>query len=240
MGGGSQKEGKMDKPAPLPRPQSADFEFYSKCFFQNAVDNYSLYRHCMPRRFDLSNLSGIFDSWFGEFDDVKAIPQLADVPYPTTTAPYTMYYHHDQHTYKSYAYISHYTANNVKNTTLNIKLANDGFIYPKDSELTIFRSTQPRHHSNVYKKLDKVHLAKFTSLINFSKAYLGSESLRVQLFYSFDEDRMDFKAFDSSNTHLGVVITFERGPCYDGQFDPDEDYWLQCEDEVVGTTVDDA
>jgi len=202
---------------------------------------YSLYHHCMPRRFDLSNLSGIFDSWFGEsFYDVKAIPQLAAVPYPTTAAPYTVYYHHDKHTYKSDAYISHYTANNVKNTTLNIKLANDGFIYPKNSELTIFRSTQPRHHSNVYIKLDKVHLAKFTSLINFSKAYLGSRSLRVQLFYSFDEGRMDFKAFDSSNTHLGVVITFERGPCYDGQFDPDEDYWLQCEDEVVGTTVDDA
>ena len=33
MGDGSQKEGKMDKPAPFPRPQSADFEFYSKWSF---------------------------------------------------------------------------------------------------------------------------------------------------------------------------------------------------------------
>jgi hypothetical protein len=132
----------------------------------------------MPRRFDLSNLSGIFDSWFGEsFYDVKAIPQLAAVPYPTTAAPYTVYYHHDKHTYKSDAYISHYTANNVKNTTLNIKLANDGFIYPKNSELTIFRSTQPRHHSNVYKKLDKVHLAKFTRVSSTSARHIWAPCL---------------------------------------------------------------
>ena len=53
MGDGSQKEGKMDKPAPFPRPQSADFEFYSKWSFpffekfrdysKNPVENPGLY-----------------------------------------------------------------------------------------------------------------------------------------------------------------------------------------------------
>lgn len=198
------------------------------------VPNYCDLASIMSEQFRLSNLNDIFNSWKSSLDALGGLAFLSELmscPGIKSAIPYR----HDFHDYRADCYIEKYGGN----TLFCLKLANNGFLYPPVSELSLFNShVSMEHPRNVFEKLDVSHKSDFQSLIQFAKAYLKCKQVKLQLFYCFDGDRMDFKAFNSNDRTQGVVITFERLMPIDGQCD--DDYWLSDGDDEEVTETDAA
>jgi hypothetical protein len=215
---------------------SASLTMYRDMFVNQPHDvvlDYSDLISMMPERFQLSNFNDIFNSWKSSLDEkggLAFLPELSSQSGIKTA----IHYRHDFHDYKADCYIEKYDGN----TLFCLKLANNGFLYPPVNQLTLYNShISAQRHRNVFHKLDFVHKGDFVSLIAFAKAYLKCKKVRFQLFYCFEGDRMDFKAFNVNDGNQGVVITFERLVPLDGQFD--NDYWLIDGDDEDVTETDD-
>lgn len=106
---------------------------------------------------------------------------------------------------------------------LVIKLSNDGFLYPLTEEFKIFKNGIKRHgYTSTWALLDRSEITKhFLPLCNFAKKILETKRLVYKVFYSFEEDKIDFKAYDNER-NLVVEITFEPGYPNDDEFD---DLW---------------
>jgi hypothetical protein len=166
-------------------------------------------------RFLLNNLDEIFNSW-------KSALDAGNYQLPSTVMQGSLYlpYLHDHHTYLSTMYLMSLLTGQ---TNLEIKLANNGFIYPHDGELQVDRRGVSRHHGNGWCVLNKSNLIHFKKMFNFCKQYLGDDgSLCCRLYYNFNCDRFDFKCHQKSS-NKGVVITFEPG--YPMDDDLDTDHW---------------
>lgn len=172
-------------------------------------------RATLSERFDLRNLDKIFSSWKQEWNKcARALPSQPN-------DRLTVYYTHDHHTYRSDMYVSNYIDNEVENSMLCIKLANNGFLYPPEKELKIFKEDVHRY-GGLWAILDKDHASDFSEIITFCKNYFGRETLKVQMFYSFKADRCEVKAFYDNKV---LLVSFEPGyPC---NADFDEDYWAE-------------
>jgi hypothetical protein len=181
---------------------------------------YGELKAAMPDRFRLDMLDSIFESWLKSSSSAAvALPTKVGIP--------LMYeYIHDHHSYTATAYLSQWSSPkhpSRTNTELVIKLANDSFLYPRPSELSVLPNEDnvSRHHSMYWCALStETHVQNFQKLLGFCKSYLESDTVKLRIYFNFVEDRLDFKAFHGDR---GVVITFEPGyPCDD---DFDTDHW---------------
>jgi hypothetical protein len=132
---------------------------------------------------------------------------------------------------------------------LNIKLANDGFLYKHESSFSttatgitnsLFLSLlafncfyysiifiiiigQTTHKFSDWALLDKKYEYAFAPLLKFARAWLGLERVKYQIRYNFVHRRIDFKAYDDANKRQ-LTITFEPG--HPESMDT-EDYWVE-------------
>jgi hypothetical protein len=109
----------------------------------------------------------------------------------------------------------------------NIKLSNDGFLYPPNSELTIFRGPLKRHDSSHWYQLDKKERNKFSCAESFARKVLpGGKHVISQFYYNRTDQRMDIK-FLERDSGTAVIFTFEPGYPEDDDF---EDHWFELEE----------
>lgn len=176
----------------------------------------------MPERFSLSLLDKIFVSWhaaLSNYNGMDYLPALSDdsTLRDSTGMTHALNYAHDNRTHRSDTYIERCNGDRL----LCVVLANDEFLYPPTDTLKVLAregdgdgdgesAPVPRRHRNVFVKLQRDHLKDFAHMIDFAKTYLSATTVKVQLFYSFEADRVVFKAFDGLDPTRGVVITFAR------------------------------
>jgi hypothetical protein len=212
---------------PLPKPTrstAVDEEEHSPMFnyyrqhFKNIGGQltYEQLRTMLPERFDLAVLDVVFQSWHAVTNGKLGALTLND-----PTARFEIVFEHDHHLYRSDSYISHCINKQDTERKLNIKLPNNGFIYP---HFSVFKSAAPRHRSTTFVKLDRSHLNQFPHLIAFAKLYLNASEVHCQLFYDYENYKFDFKAFSNKNRNDGICFCFHQFDPVDDEFD--EDYWL--------------
>lgn len=105
--------------------------------------------------------------------------------------------------------------------TFNLRLSNDGFLYPPSGELQKMKSTTVEHHNSArWYLLHRDELSKLPRVVELAKNVLGtSETPKCSLFYNEAIQRMDLKfKFEDK----GVCIQFEPG--YPETYF-DEDLW---------------
>jgi hypothetical protein len=184
---------------------------------------YDMMKAEMPQRFDLKMLDQVFVSWFSTWKNgVSDLPPLSMGP----TAKIGRHYRHDNLMYPADYYISLWNDGEKDNIELCIKLTNNGFIYSRPTApegIQVYQNKDNRHRSTTFVKLDTMHSNSFTEMKKFARSYLKVEKISVKLFYDFEKDRFDFKAYDQETRSQGVVITFGNYPPIDDEFD---DYWL--------------
>jgi hypothetical protein len=210
-----------------PTSSGADDEAHSPMFhccrqhFRNIGGQltYEQLRTVLPERFDLAVLNSVFQSWHAVTNGKLGSLSLDD-PY----ARFEIVFEHDHHSYRSDSGISHCLSKQGTERKLNIKLPNNGFIYPHSSELSVFESAPLRHRSSTSVKLDQSHLGQFPHLIQFAKSYLKVSEIHCQLFYDCEGDKFEFKAFSDRNRNDAVCFSFRHFDTVDDEFD--EDYWL--------------
>jgi hypothetical protein len=160
-------------------------------------------------RFDINILDQIFQSWRNSFrmEDLQSLSAVI--------------YEHDHHKYRSDMYVDNYTDNGRKYQNFCIKLANNGFLYPRESDFKVKATGLPRHHSTTWALLETEYVRHFPAITVFCKEYFASDDIKFKMYYNFLEDRFDFKAFAATDFSRGLVITFEPFPACDEDFDPD-------------------
>jgi hypothetical protein len=174
----------------------------------------------LPEGLDLAVLDSVFVSWHAVTGSRLGLLTLDKLD-----ARYEVVFEHDHHLYRSGTYISHCINKQVLERKLNIKLPNNGFIYPDTTELSVFTSALTRLRSSTFIKLDRSHLSQFPHLIDFAKSYLKVPQVHCQLYYDYHNDKFDFKAFSSEdNRNDGVCFSFHHFPTVDDEFD--DEYWL--------------
>jgi hypothetical protein len=110
----------------------------------------------------------------------------------------------------------------------NIKLANDGFIYPSSSTLetnSSYNDVRPYHGSTGWSQLsDQTLQNHFKSLVAFAKIFLETDKVGGQVLYDETEERIDFrfKVQDGVVDKVRLVITFEPGHPLHWH---DDDHW---------------
>ena len=181
--------------------------------------SYKELKRIIPERFLLSNLNLIFRSWRDSW-------RQSPISFPECNEGKVLV----AYDYDHFKYISTVFSNRLKgfpfaDKEYHIKLANNGFMYPKEDDLRVFRSGITRHQSSGWVQLDRSYLeTDFAEIAEFGASFLGADihdsGVKCQLFFNFYEDKFDFRmTFDRKL----LVVTFEPGyPC-----DPDlnEDFW---------------
>lgn len=175
----------------------------------------------VPERFKLSNLNNVFLSWFSAVNENGGIQKLNSFLASNADIK-SVYYEHDHHHYRGGVYFESFFSGE---TNLCIQLSNCDFLYPPVDQLAVFEADVLLHHRK-YVALDAVHAKDFHDLVLFAQSYLKA-TVKFQLFYNFEDNRMQFKAVDVDDSKRGVRITFEPIDDCDHEFD---DYWLDVSD----------
>jgi hypothetical protein len=90
---------------------------------------------------------------------------------------------------------------------LTVRLANNGFLYPREYELPVHKGNIKHRQSKEWCILDKEIVQKLPAVFRFGESYFTPTTFT--LFYSYALDRVDVEMKDASLN--GVQICFERG-----------------------------
>lgn len=165
-----------------------------------------------------ANLSGCLSLYQSDFQAAfSSLTTTATCP-TQNTAPY--FYDFDELNYRATLELSAFKTPEggpVLKFALNLRLSNDGFLYPPSNQLTLkVAKTVPNHNCDGWHLLDESELAKFPRAIMFAQTILGtSDRPPCFLYYHEDEQRMDLKFRDVTSTRY-VFVQFEPGyPVHD-------------------------
>ncbi len=203
---------------------SPGFLFYRSAFLGHPVLKYDDLRVAVPDRFDLGMLDAVFHSWHCS---VKT-EDLVEVSIDKKNAFLEVHFEHDHHFYRSDTKVTHFISpgKTERKRMLSIKLPNNGFIYPHPNELKIWQSAQPRHPTNgTFVSLDISHLNHFPTMISFAKSYLSVSRVFCKMFFDFENNIFDFKAFDAPGGNDCVLFSFHFLDTIDHEYETD--YWLE-------------
>jgi len=195
--------------------KSPEYEFYRSLFpgagaFVRPLGGlqYDQAKALFADRFKLTHLTEILNSW------QNSAPQLTTDNFDNYYGKEVVYfYHYDKLLYRSTLWGTTWQEPKGKRLirSLNIKLSNDGFLYPHTNELKVFRSDIRRHDGDSHwTLLDREQaITTFSHHIAFAKSYFKTTKvLDVKVFYNFFMDRIDFKAWFGEDE---LVISYEPG-----------------------------
>jgi hypothetical protein len=181
---------------------------------------YNELKKLVPERFELKRLDEVFLSCVSAYNNCKLV-------FPKTQAEgkCSVDYQHDHHTYRCDSYVDNFGSPQFGNcSNFCMKLCNDGFIYPRETDLSISKSGIERHRSEMWSLLDNQHIDSFPNIISLSKDFLGSNQITTKLYFNSMVERFDFKSFSKSNRQKSVTITFEKFSPLDEDYS--EDHWI--------------
>jgi len=173
-----------------------------------------LLKETQPERFDLKKIAQIFDAWYTAFQKKETelkkpwFPVAANVVSANRQRDY-LEYHYDNLTWRADDWIQ---CRRDGGLVLNIKLANDGFLYKsRDQMETLGDELISQHQCGGWVLLDITkYLEHFEGLMRFAEWWTGTSStLKYIVLYNYSHDRLDFKAFDDEHD-TQVTITYER------------------------------
>lgn len=184
-------------------------------------------------RFQLDVLIAVFQSWCKSF---------ADYDYKLTALPPTLkvFYKHDSLFYESTLWPDPYIHPQIGRVdNVNVKLSNDGFLYPPVSSLQV--SSPTRRHTSfktgvLWYPLKQVELQRFQSLQTWAINQHGWNPKQTTMkgWYTDQEDRVDIKIFNNQLKRQ-LTVTYEPGdPCHDF----DETWWVPEELEENPNPID--
>lgn len=207
------------------RKRTATYTFYSSLFpFPRSVTNvsvplYQAAKQLFPEKFEKQIICDIFEAW----NQQVALKELKDGPKQDANRfcrPKQYFgYLYDGIVYQSLVQTVSYKnpTDSCLYTKLNIKLSNDGFLYPDPAELKVFKENVRRHYGTTWCLLDRDELQNwFRPLMDFAVWWLqmSKKDLVFKLWYNFDFSRIDFFAFQKVEVNgekLALTISFEPG-----------------------------
>lgn len=226
--------------AQQPQIGSSTFQYYQRLFPDQADSQditktllYQQAKQLYPERFNLDTIGKIFESWkaclrpdhpFLASSDLKVkklrmtLQSIIDSYREREFQPYV----YDKVTYLSTVWTSKF-AEFLANRQLDIKLSNNGFLFPETKELKVFKEKITRHdESATWCQLDCSEVKKwFSSMMQFTEKFLG-KTAEHKVWYNFHTNHIDFKSFSNTGKPLlAICITMESG----GPFIDFEDVW---------------
>ncbi len=131
---------------------------------------------------------------------------------------HAVYYVFDKLKYRaSYSNLETFTRNNKVWTALDIKLSNDGFLYPRLGDGVTASHTGIDRHRNIlnWAKLQHNDVRMFPALVQFCANRLLQKNepdskLSFVVFYHEAAKRLDFKAYHDDSSRA-ISICFEEG-----------------------------
>lgn len=170
----------------------------------------------IPHRFSLENLGRIFSSWV-EAAKVSNESFIRGREISNTVLHYIVPDNGVNITYYSTYWTHREKWGDKTGVVLNIHLANDGFLYKQLKEMVPAKGehfTVQRHtKTGEWMRLALGSYGQaIEPLVTWAKQYLGIRKSKVELFYSFDEERVDLKVLDIDTRVDNVKFCFEPGP----------------------------
>jgi len=172
-------------------------------------------RSLMPERFNLDLVGNIFDSW------LAAKPIIPENNHDSLSKFEfdSCFYEHDQLWYRSDIWTT--KESNNKNSavggriyTLHVKLSNDGFFYPAQTELDLFEKNISRRINKTYPKtwslLGQKEFHHFQKLIDFACCWIKNNDPKILIYFNDTHDRIEVKVFDDQ-AGLQLCIALEPG-----------------------------
>lgn len=167
-----------------------------------ALISFEELQQLVPERFELERLDDVFRSYLTQFQENKK----AFLEYPAQ-GECSFIYEHDHHKYRSDAYMETYSSRFGDTNNLCIKLSNDGFFYPPEAALSIYKSGIGRHRSVTWSLLDSQHRHAFPAIVAFCKTMLRTDNILLKMYYNSLEKRFDFKSISKENRNQEVTVT---------------------------------
>ncbi len=208
--------------------KSEKFEFYARQFprgkesFQHdprrIFKSYDDLKRTYSEQFNLNILNGVFEA-FIKCNTEDVVPLFSQVPDKRGYKKKRTYlYEFDKLVYTATVEVTVPQLQFV-DKCIAIRLANDGFLYPKENELQGEWNLKPAHRSDEWYYLQEPEQLKLSALSDFAKKRLSGETKPV-LRYRADEERVDFCLRDS---HYNVVkFCYEYCP----PTDDFPDHWM--------------
>jgi hypothetical protein len=177
---------------------------------------YSDLEKIFPERVLLARLDGIFGAWNTSYEALDAADKITE-SYPANGTDSRILYNYDHCTYRST--VKAIKINGVRQ--IEIKLSNDGFIYPPREALALnsaYNSDKVHHKRSGWARLSNESVkTHFESILSGMKSILGTgegELLFGKVLYHEYEERIDFLFSDTQHMGTGskrILVTFEPG-----------------------------
>jgi len=180
----------------------------------------------LAAKFDFKILNDCFEAV------VVSANAVQPSPFDSPTDVYVLYTY-DNLTYRSTMKREKYIKpGGIVEDCFNIRLYNDRFLYPHESDLSVFKPPGFRHKSFEWSLLDGTEHNKLPSLVKFCQTRLSNPQLpremqfadaqlprerqfadaQCHMFYSFKDYAVDFKGiFKNGKQWTSVSISFHHG-----------------------------
>jgi hypothetical protein len=208
---------------------SEDRRFYSLVFPRQRRLDLKFYQleEMFPRRVRLSRLDDIFRAWQLAESNMSAANRI-HVNMTAVNPNLRILYDFDNFTYSS-------TVNKIQFNRgpdqFEIKLANDGFIYPYCDAFdrnASYDSSCVYANADGWSQLSDATLTDdFKSVVEFAKSFLGTDDVVGQVLYNEHRERIDlrFRKADPAQDTIRLLVTFKQG--FPEHFH-DDDHWGHC------------
>jgi len=168
-------------------------------------------KEIFPDRVLLARLDDIFSAWKDSHDSLPSYEQVS-MAYPVAGTKARILYDYDNYTYRS-------TVASIKVdgvVQFEIKLSNDGFIYPSRDTLSLndtYFSRNTHHKRTGWARLsDETVKTHFASILAGAKSIMGAmdELIDGKVLYHEFQERVDF-LFQRRDGSARILISYEPG-----------------------------
>jgi hypothetical protein len=169
-----------------------------------------------PDRVLLSRLDDIFRAWQSRSHDGLPSDKKVSMAYPAVDTTCRILYDYDKNTYHST--VASIEINARLCLQIQIKLSNDGFIYPFRESLSLnptYNSGEKHRKRTGWAQLaDETIKTHFKSILEGVKSVMGvvaSDRIFGQVLYHEFEERVDFLFRNQDESSAHVLVSFEAG-----------------------------
>ncbi|AVK77556.1 hypothetical protein pmac_cds_868 [Pandoravirus macleodensis] len=190
-----------------------DYQFFRRLFpYPHRYESifytlaYEKAKEMYPQRFDPKKVGEIFSAWL---EEPTARQLRADTPFSDDLI---VLYRYEKIVYRSTIYCKQAVVEHGAEKRVPwffVKLANDGFLYKRESEIGTTRTNVSRNGGSNWSQLKTDEfLEPFSPIVRFAKQFLNSEHINVRLWYNFELERLDVWFRSDS---AGLAVSFKPG-----------------------------